>query len=406
MNGPTSPSEKEDFSSLEGGVLGGPEDLLKRGKGRPKQMPSILGSNFFLTIPHYQRTLDQTLELLKLHQPQWDYMRYAAVLQTHTLDPAKGAHLHLYVSFSKRLKIKVDRYSYLGQGKLQRVRNYKKVLGYLTKQNMPVSNFDFMAQILRADFSKGVYILFKQGMKMRQIYEKYSPIIGGKNWKSMLHFQVYRQDQRKIQFQLDKKGLRFITPQLIRARLSAQQYDLYHSHPCYARIVNRINDIVRYGCHRPHKTPALLVTGAPNTGKTTLGLAIAARVSTFIFPDDGWFQSYQSDVFRMILWNQFHLAAFPYPTLLKFLQGLRMNLPIKGSHVHRNDNPFIYLTSNKTVQEHVVHRFKSQDNRRLSRANLAPRIDQVNIEDRPIFFLTKLLVSPTEDICYPESLSS
>ena len=73
-----------------------------------------------------------------MYQPEWQYLRYATVLETHTKDVDKGAHLHLYVGFPKECRVKLDRFDYLGKhGKLERVRNYASVLKYMTKENRP-----------------------------------------------------------------------------------------------------------------------------------------------------------------------------------------------------------------------------------------------------------------------------
>ena len=367
--------------------------------GRPKEISSLQGRNFFLTVPHFSGTTDMVLDALKMHQDQWQYMKYAVVKQTHTKDEDKGTHLHLYLSYPKRRQIKIDRFDYLGKhGKLERVREYRSVLKYMTKEARPRANFDYLEEVMSIDFPRAMDILLSQGWTVRQIFKHYSSIVPSKNWQGYLRFKQYSIESAKIQAELDKPGLRMITPELIRAKLSDQEFIQYHSDTLYQRIVDKINDIVIYGCNRPHKAKALFLCGQPNTGKTTLGLAIQQRVETFTFPDDGWWQGYESDVFKMILWNQFDLRRFSYPTLLKFLQGLRMDMPIKGSHVTRLDNPLIYLTSNLTLDELICKRFTSQQNRAKSRANLSVRIEQINIGSKPIFFLLKLLVSPTEDI--------
>ena len=367
--------------------------------GRPKETESLKGRHFFLTVPHFGGTLDGVIEALKTHQPSWEYLRYAAVKETHTKDAEKATHLHLYVGFPKQCHVKLDRFDYLGKhGKLQRVRDYSSVLKYMTKQHKPKANFDYIEDIMRKDFPRAVEILLSQGLHIRQIYRTYSSIVASKNWSGYLRYLTYQKESEKFRIQLEKPGIRMITPELIKARLSDQEYNLFYSTDIYQRIVNLINDTVRYGSTRPHKAKALFLTGAPNTGKTTLGLALQQRMGTFTFPDDGWWQGYQSDVFKLIIWNEFDLRRFQYPTLLKFLQGLRMDLPIKGSHVTRSDNPLILLTSNMTLEELICKRFSSQQNRAKSRANLAVRIDEINIGQTPIFILIKLLVSPTEDI--------
>ena len=371
----------------------------KKKMGRPLETSSIRGRHFFLTVPHFEGTLDGVIDAFKTHQPEWEYLRYAVVMETHTKDEDKGTHLHLYVGFPKTTSVKLDRFDYLGKhGKLERVRDYASVLKYMTKENRPRANFDYIEDIMRKDFPRAVEILLSQGLHIRQIYRTYSSIVASKNWGGYLRYLSFQKESEKITFQLEKPGLRMITSELIKARLSDQEYDLFYSSDIYQRIVDKVNDIVVYGCNRPHKAKALFLTGPPNTGKTTFTLALQRRVATFTFPDDGWWQGYQSDVFKMIQWDQLDLRAFSYPKLLKFLQGLRMDLPIKGSHITRCDNPLIITSSNLSLEEHICSRFSSQKNREHSRANLRARIDEVNVGSQPIFFLIKLLVSPTEDL--------
>jgi len=363
--------------------------------GRPVETPSLKGRNFFLTIPHFEGSVGEVIETLKVHQPEWQYLKYAAVKQTHTKDATKAVHLHLYLSYPRQLYIKMDRFDYLGKhGKLERVRGYVQVLKYMTKESRPIANFDYVEVIMRKDFPRAVEILLSQGWHIREVYTKYSSIVASKNWSGYLRFLSHEKESAKMAAQREKPSLQIITHELIKERLSDQQYNLYNSDPLYQGIINKVNEIVIFGSNRPFKAHSLLLVGQPNTGKTTFGLALAKKVGTFYFPDDGWFQGYQSEVFKMILWDQFNLTSFKYPTLLKFLQGLRMDLPIKGSHVNRSDNPLIYLTSNLTLDEHICKRFSSQQNRVKSRANLSARIDEVNIGAKPIFFLEKLLVSP------------
>ena len=374
-------------------------EIKKKSVGRPTETESLKGRHFFLTVPHFGGPIDSVVEALKVHQKEWEFIRWAAVEQTHTKDVNKGTHLHLYVGFPRQCWVKIDRFDYLGKhGKLQRVRDYSAVLKYMTKENKPRANFDYMQDVMRKDFPRAVEILLSQGWHIRDIYRTYSSIVASKNWSGYLRYLTYQKDSEKFSIQLKKPGLRLITPELIRARLTSKEHEEFYANPCFMRIVDLINDIVRYGCTRPHKAKALFITGAPNTGKTTLGLALQKKVGTFTFPDDGWWQGYESDVFKLIMWNEFDLRRFAYPTLLKFLEGLRMDLPIKGSHVTRSDNPLIFLTSNLTLQQLICRRFSSQQNREKSRANLAVRIENIDVGKTPIFMLVKLLVSPLQDV--------
>lgn len=364
-----------------------------------QEMKSLQGRHFFLTVPHFQGTLEGVIKSLKENESQWEYLRYAAVLETHDKDVNEATHLHLYLGFSKRSRVKLDRFDYLGKhGQLERVRNYSLVLKYMTKENLPQANFNYIEDIMQKDFPRAVQILLQQGMHIRQIYKDYASIAATKNWSNYLRFAAYLKESQKILDEMNKGGIRLITPELIKARLSEQEYELFYSSDIYQRIVDKINDIVEYGCERPFKAKALFLVGAPNMGKSTLGKKLQQKVATFTFPDDGWWQGYESDVFKVIIWNEFTLRKISYDTLLKFLEGERMDLPIKGTHVTRSDNPLILLSSNLSLEQHICARFTSEQNRANSRANLAVRIEEVNIGNSPIFFLQKLLVSPSEDI--------
>ena len=364
----------------------------------PNPVRSLKGRHFFLTVPHFHGTPQWVLGALEAHQPLWQYCRYAVVLQLHRGQGAPGqagTHLHLYLGFPKQLYVRLDRFDYLGKhGKLQRVRNYASVLRYMSKQGRPVANFDYLEDVMRKDFPCAMEILMGQGLDIRQIYRRYSRTVAKKNWSGYLRFLKYQQDGQKFLVEYRKPGFLQITPQLVRQRLSDQQYRAYCMHPQYGRIVALLNDVVQYGSTRPHKAKALFLTGAPNTGKTTLGLALQKYVGTFTFPDDGWWQGYQSGIFKVIVWNQFDLRRFQYPTLLKFLEGLRLDLPIKGSHVTRSDNPLILLTSNLSLEQLICRRFSGQENRAKARANLGARIEEVAIGQLPLFLLLKLLVCP------------
>ena len=375
------------------------KNTKKREAKQSNDLISIRARHFFLTVPHFEGTIAGVIEALKTIQPDWQYLKYAAVLESHTENTEKGNHLHFYICFPQKRRLRFNRFDYFGKhGKLESVKSYSAVLKYMTKENLPRSNFDYMKDIMKKDFPRAVEILLSQGLHIRDIYRKYSSIAASKNWSGYLNYLQYQKDSEKFLTQIKKPGLRMITPELIKARLNAHDYELFYTSNIYQRIVDKINDIVIFGCTRPHKAKALFLTGKPNTGKSSLGLALQARIGTFTFPDDGWWQGYQSDVFKLIVWDEFNLKRFTYPVLLKFLQGLRMDLPIKGSHVTRNDNPLILLTSNLPLEQHICSKFDSQKNRQYSRANLAVRIDEVDIGDNPIFFLEKLLVSPTQDI--------
>jgi hypothetical protein len=200
-----------------------------------------------------------------------------------------------------------------------------------------------------------------------------------------------------------KPGFKLITRQLIQQRLSPQQLHTYDSWPGYQAIVDKLNQVVVHKGDRQQKTKNLLITGAPNTGKSALvwqrhPLPGRAALSNFcsIYPMgmSQWFPKYQSDVYHCIYWNQMKLTAYSYDTILKLLDGSPLDLPNKGSVSRKVDNPLIVMTSNMTLQQMIAVKFNySPDLRQLARKNLAVRVQQVKVPaGHDLFLLQKLLV--------------
>ena len=191
-----------------------------------------------------------------------------------------------------------------------------------------------------------------------------------------------------------KPGILPITRQLIQERLTADELRQFDSWSGYQTIVDHINQIPRWGYARPHKTPNLLLVGPPNTGKSTLVIKLEQHCPVYpLGTKGGWFPKFQSNVYTLLSWDEFHLRCYPYPDLLKLLEGRPMKLPQKGGHVARADNQLIIATSNLTMREHVENKFKSVDHRQHSMANLKARFTEVVIpHDRPLFLLCKLIL--------------
>lgn len=96
----------------------------------------------------------------------------------------------------------------------------------------------------------------------------------------------------------------------------------------------------------------------------------------------------------MLIWDEFDLRTYRYTDLLKLLEGAPMKLPVKGGHVQRADNQLVACTSNLRLAEHISMRFRTQENRAHSRANLGVRFTEVVIPGgHDLFMLTKLIVA-------------
>lgn len=156
--------------------------------------------------------------------------------------------------------------------------------------------------------------------------------------------------------------------------------------------------------NRQQKSLNLLITGAPDTGKSALvwqrnplpgRTAVSNFCSVYPIGMSQWFPKYQSDVYHCIYWNEAKLTSYSYDTILKLLDGSPLDLANKGSVSRKIDNPLIIMTSNMTLEQMIVQKFGySERYKQMARKNLAVRVQNVVVpEDYNLFLLQKLLCS-------------
>ena len=201
-----------------------------------------------------------------------------------------------------------------------------------------------------------------------------------------------------------KPGFKLITQQLVNQRLNPDQKQLYYGNWAgYRRIVHYLNQLITQKGNRQQKTLNLLITGAPNTGKSALvwqrnPLSDRAAISNYcsVYPIgmSQWFPKYESDVYHCIYWNQAKLTSYSYDTILKLLDGSPLDLPNKGSVSRKVDNPLIIMTSNMSLQQMIKQKFSyDKSYQAMARQNLAVRVQNVIIpRGYNLFLLQKLLV--------------
>ena len=339
-------------------------------------------------------------------------------------------HFHVILKYQRRKDITSESYyDYKGiHPNIQKMRNLKAALIYMYKEDpSPYSNTDIesLTKIELAKKTTSLYQLLEQQMKKRP----YTFDVDQYLLKHNLFKQVIKTNYTRAvslvkcahtayvrSLMSDKPGIKLITPQLIAERLSEDQVKEYYSHPCYARIVEHINQIHIYPNRdvqtmAPSKTPHLLIVGDASIGKS----ALVDHRANKKYPYPGlmhyyscyhmsigekFFPPYKSFDYRMVRWNEFTIVSdlFPkkaYHRLLDYLEGAPSAIPQKGRPaVQRQDNPKHILTSNLTLQRHINIAFTSASNRALARRNIGTRIDCVQIPlGKEIHFLRKLFVS-------------
>ena len=191
-----------------------------------------------------------------------------------------------------------------------------------------------------------------------------------------------------------KKGFKYIDRALIQSNLNSQQLKVYDSWPGYQKIVDKLNQIITYGCKRPFKSKQLFLVGLADTGKTSLIRQIQKYCAVYHMDVSNWFPRYRDGIYSVIGWNQFKLkGGMSHTDLLKFLEGYPMDLQYKGGSALRQDNPLIIMTSNMTLEQHIQFKFKDLRQQVLARQNLRARIEQINLPaGMDLFMLQKLIL--------------
>ena len=204
-----------------------------------------------------------------------------------------------------------------------------------------------------------------------------------------------------------RTGFKYIDRALIEAQLSSDQLKIYDGWFGYQVIVDYLNQIPSKGYKRPLKTMNLLITGLPSIGKTTLFESdlnntyncVQNYVPVYPMGTKTWWPNYKSEVYRLIFWNETKLTSYSYDTILKVLEGSKVDLPYKGGSVLKYDNPLVVMTSNMTLEQMIQQKFPySKSLQDMARMNLAVRIQNVIVPPgNDLFLLQKLLVLDCED---------
>ena len=390
----------------------------RKAAAKASKAPVLKGANFRLVIPDLKDFTNDPEALLALKgdtlnlllQRQSDLQYYKIATQTH---PTTGVpHLDILLLYNRPVQKSLNRFDYLVKhGNLTRYRQLNEaILTYGDKQdkqaltNMPKQlGLLLKSKQLQSD---PYSILHAQMMKDPFHFDAHSWLnqnnlshsIAKTNWSKAISLIKYQQEAQCNQRLHNKVGFKLISKELIKQQLTNLEHRKYTKFVCIlAKIVCKINEIVCHGSNRPFKSKQLLLVSPPNCGKTSLALKIKQHISVYHMGVRNWFPAYRSGVYKMILWDQFNLHSMPYPELLKFLQGLQMDLQYKGGSTLKTDNQLIFMTSNMSLSEHIAGRFKNQHSRQLAEANLRARIQEVILPPGcDLFLLQKLLVSSTK----------
>ena len=199
-----------------------------------------------------------------------------------------------------------------------------------------------------------------------------------------------------------RPGFKYIDRTLIESQLTPNELKTFDSWNGYQTIVNYLNQIPIHGYKRPLKTMNLLITGPKSVGKTSLierDLAesrncIEKYCSVYPMGTKTWWPNYKCETYKLIYWNEAKLTSYSYDTILKVLEGSKVDLPYKGGSVLKYDNPLVIMASNMTLEQMILQKFNYNPKyQKMARQNLSVRVQNVVVPPRyDLFLLQKLLV--------------
>ena len=328
-------------------------------------------------------------------------------------------HLDILLSYDKSIQRRLTDYDYLL--KHGNITTYRKlnsaIIQYGTKQDKDsLSNFPedtrevLNVQELKKDPYSYLYDRMKEDplrFNVQEYVQRHQLSKYISNWSSI---KTKLKDMQTAAANLklrQKPGFKLITQEVIKKNLNSDEYALFHGKwNGYKRIVGYLNQIITLGFRRPMKTRNLLITGPAHIGKTSLFEADLAGsrncvqdyCSVYPMGTRTWWPDYRPQVYQLIFWNEAKLTSYSYDTILKVLQGSKVDLPYKGGSTLKYDNPLIIMTSNMTLQEMITQKFGyKEDYVRMARRNLAVRIQNVIVPEGYDLFLLQKLLLPRED---------
>ena len=388
----------------------------------------ILGKNTKRVIgrcPELDSLKSQILQKLIHHQKSKGLRYYSIAWQTH--QTSGQPHLDILITYDKNIKKSNSSFNYLLQSCPQRpsettpgvfitpyskTRLNKAVLQYGSKEDpCVISNFpEDTSSILQVNqFQKDPYVYLQNQMRkdplhfnLEQYCQKHNLYNKMSGWSSI---KTKLRDSQTAAANLllkTKPGFKFISRGLIQSVLTLPELKHYDSWKGYQTIVDYLNTMIIQKGKRDPKSLNLLITGAPNTGKSALVWhpnphdhfnPISKYCSVYPIGMQHWFPRYSSDVYHCIYWNQAKLTSYSYDTILKLLDGSPLDLPNKGGSSRKIDNPLIIMTSNMTLQQMIKQKFGyNSDYVKMARSNLAVRVQNVIVpEGYDLFILQKLL---------------
>ena len=376
---------------------------------------SQYGAHWTYDTPAISALRAATVDLLVAKERSRGLDAYLVAVERH---PGSGQpHLDILITYFKKVQNTLSRYDYLVKhGSLTKYRALNSaILEYGKKEDpRPLGPLNTASAVhvavMRSRVKSELYEMMKHAMLKKPF--KFNPhqwLRDNELDSAAVKTNMYKtiravKDQQNLECNrrlATRPGIKLITRELIATTLAPAELKIYRSWTGYQTIVDYINQIPRYGFKKPHKSQSvvaheyknLYICGRPGIGKTALAMQLQKHCAVYpLGTRGGWFPAFQSEIYKLLVWDEFSLSVYPYPDLLKLLEGRPMKLPQKGGHVQRADNQLIIMSSNLTLTQHIHRRFYRVDDRSTAELNLRERVTEVIIpHDLNLFVLLKLV---------------
>ena len=377
----------------------------------------------FNISPKLEALKRHVLELIWSHEKHRGLRSYSIAWQTHQSNGL--AHFDILLRYDKNVAKSKSSFDYLlalcpqdlgyfsqKQGQISQVhitpysntRLNQAILEYGQKEDPePLSNFrpqDSVRYQILAAIKADPYAYLCDRMRqdpynfdLAQYVVRHDLDKQIKSWSSIKYKLLDIRAAMIAQIQLSKPGIKTITRQLIQQRLTSEELKIFDEHNCFQIIVDHLNQISKYGSNRPHKTKNLFISGPKDIGKTALATELGKYVGHYNLKyENKYLNRYSNNKYGFIIWNQTKFTDFSHTWILEFLEGVQVAIPMRYNACKKNDNPLVIMTSNLTLDQHIMKRYRDQlDLYCHATENLGARITPVHVPVS-MFFMQKLLV--------------
>lgn len=309
---------------------------------------------FFLTFSGFPADFADSLEDIQHRILQKLETKLHSLIISRENHKDGTTHFHIILSYKTKQSTLNPHYwdwIFNHHGNYQTIRNLKAAYAYITKD----LNFTEWGLPIQPQQSQHLRRLI-----IRSLNKDSNPTLLLENKSENFHLTLYNDAHKTDVYYRRVQGLKHYNslrkrPAFISFDLPAMELFIHQAPDSpYTPYLSRSLPIFRLinRCFkRFYKAPNILLwSHNPNMGKTSLCNLLSNLFATYDWPHDHWYENYQSNVFDFIIWDEFSLRGQKEEFLKLLFAGNPMQLPIKGSHNLKSDNPLIIATANSSLR--------------------------------------------------------